>query len=387
MPLVLERNGYSELCHFTFSYSPIRNIQGQIDGMFTAAVETSERVKVERRQAFQLALADELRGLSATDDIIATATGLLRKHLQVARVYYSEIDDRTATFNIPLQWTESADLPQLPARGSVAEFGPYLLMTLRQGQPVVVDDMRTDPNFTAFVEPYESLAIRSIVIVPLIREGQLRGNLNVAHIAARSWTAEDLLVIADVAERTWDALERARAEEALRASEERYRTLFESIDEGFCIIEFIDGPHGPMSDYVHLEANPAYERHAGIVDIVGKTGRDDLTESEANAWVEIFRRVVDTGEAVRFKRALESTDRYLEVVCSRVEPASRRQVAIVFQDITARYRAERALQELNENLEDVVAERTRERDRMWDTTQDLMLLIDFDGYFRRVNPA
>ena len=40
----------------------------------------------------------------------------------------------------------------------------------------------------------------------------------------------------------------------------RYRTLFDSIDEGFCIIEFFDGPHGELSDYVHIEANPAYAR-------------------------------------------------------------------------------------------------------------------------------
>jgi signal transduction histidine kinase len=218
MPLVLERNGYPELCHFTFSYSPIRNIRGHIDGMFTAAVETSERVRAERRQAFQLTLADELRGLSDTDDIIATATGLLCTHLQVARAYYAEIDDSTATFNIPLQWTESPDLPQLPARGSIDEFGPYLLTTLRQGQPIVIDDMRTDPNFTAFIEPYEALAIRSIVIIPLIRDGRLRGTLNIAHISARMCTAEDLVVITDVAERTWEALERARAEDALRTS-------------------------------------------------------------------------------------------------------------------------------------------------------------------------
>jgi signal transduction histidine kinase len=218
MPLVLERNGYPELCHFTFSYSPIRNIDGQIDGMFTAAVETSERVRAERRQAFQLTLADELRGMSATDGIIATSTQLLCKHLQVARAYYAEIDNRAETFNIPLQWTESANLPQLPACGNIADFGPYLLTTLRQGHPVVVDDIRTDPNFTAFVEPYEALAIRSIVIVPLIREGLLRSNLNVVHTTYRTWSVEDLEVITDVAERTWDALERARAEEALRTS-------------------------------------------------------------------------------------------------------------------------------------------------------------------------
>jgi signal transduction histidine kinase len=218
MPLILERNGYPELCHFTFSYSPIRAISGQIDGMFTVAVETSERVRAERRQAFQLMLADKLRGLSATDEIITTATELLCKHLQVERAYYAEIDDGAGTFNIALQWTASAGLPQLPARGNVSDFGPYLLKTLRQGQPVVVEHIRTDPHFAQFVEAYDALAIESIVIVPLIRDGQLRGNLNVAHTSPRKWTAEDIMIVADVAERTWDALERARAEEALRTS-------------------------------------------------------------------------------------------------------------------------------------------------------------------------
>lgn len=69
MPLILERNGFPELCHFTFSYSPIRNIDGHIDGMFTAAVETTERVSTEkklqdslqRQTEFLSTLAHELR--------------------------------------------------------------------------------------------------------------------------------------------------------------------------------------------------------------------------------------------------------------------------------------------------------------------------------------
>ncbi len=178
-----------------------------------------------------------------------------------------------------------------------------------------------------------------------------------------------------------------KADAALRASEARYRTLFDSIDEGFCIIEFIDGPHGPLSDYVHLEANAAFMRHAGVADVVGKTGRGALTAHEANEWVAIFRNVLETGTPVRFERVLGATDRYLEVACSRVEPASSRQVAIVFQDVSARKRAEHKLQELNETLELQVAERTAERDRMWDTSPDLMLVIDFEGRFRQVNLA
>ena len=177
------------------------------------------------------------------------------------------------------------------------------------------------------------------------------------------------------------------AEATLRESEERHRTLFETIDEGFCVIQFIDGPHGPLSDFVHLEANPAYMRHAGIPDVVGKTGRGKLAESEADAWVAILRGVLETGESVRFERELNTTDRYLEVACSRIEPAAKQQVAIIFQDISARKQAEQRLRELNETLESQVAERTAERDRMWNSSPDLMLVIDFEGYFRRVNPA
>lgn len=101
----------------------------------------------------------------------------------------------------------------------------------------------------------------------------------------------------------------------------------------------------------------------------------------------IFRSVLETGQPVRFESELEATDRHLEVACSRVGPAAKRQVAILFQDVSARKRAERKLRELNETLESQVAERTAERDRMWDISPALMLVIDFEGYLRRVNPA
>jgi len=132
-----------------------------------------------------------------------------------------------------------------------------------------------------------------------------------------------------------DITPRKATEARLRASEAQYRTLFNTIDEGFCVVQFIDGPFGAASDYLHLEANPAYVRHAGITDIVGRTGRSVMTESEAEGWIALFRQVLEIGEPIRFERELEATGRVLEVACFPIDPSQRR-LAILFSDITAR---------------------------------------------------
>ncbi|HEY7805926.1 MAG TPA: response regulator [Croceibacterium sp.] len=148
---------------------------------------------------------------------------------------------------------------------------------------------------------------------------------------------------------------------ALRESEARYRTLFDTMDEGFCVIRFIDGPHGPLSDYVHVEANAAYERHAGIANVVGKRLREIVGE-EAEGWIGLYRQVLTTGESIRFERKLEATGRFLELAAFRIEPSSRQEVAVIFQNITERRRAELALLELNTTLERRVDEAVAERE-------------------------
>ena len=139
-----------------------------------------------------------------------------------------------------------------------------------------------------------------------------------------------------------DITEQRDARDALARSEERYRALFEAIDDGFCIIEFFDGPHGPLSDYVHVAANPGYERQTGIANIVGKTLRD-LAPLEADGWAELYGNVLRTGQPVRFERYFALAERHIEVSAARVEPASRRQVSVLFRDIEQRKRSEAAL--------------------------------------------
>lgn len=156
-----------------------------------------------------------------------------------------------------------------------------------------------------------------------------------------------------------DVTERTLSERARRESEDLYKGLFDAIDEGFCIIEFMDGPHGPDSDYVHIQANDAYARHAGIPNVVGQKLRE-MVPDEADAWIARYGAVLKTGEPIRFQQELVATGRYLELAAVRIEPQERRQVAVLFQDITARRRAELALEKLNVTLEQQVEERTAE---------------------------
>lgn len=141
---------------------------------------------------------------------------------------------------------------------------------------------------------------------------------------------------------------------------ELFRFLFDTMDEGFCVIEFFDGPHGPLSDYVHVLANAAYARHAGIPDVTGQKLRE-MVPDEADDWVARYGEVLRTGEPLQFEQELVATGRILSVTTFRIEPAERRQVAVLFKDVTERHRAEAALQQINEQLEQRVAEALAER--------------------------
>ncbi|MEO0031316.1 MAG: hypothetical protein RIS94_1074 [Pseudomonadota bacterium] len=140
-----------------------------------------------------------------------------------------------------------------------------------------------------------------------------------------------------------------------------YRVLFEAMDQGYCVIEFFDGPHGPLSDYIHILANEAYERNTGIPNVVGQKLRE-MVGDEADGWVAFYGRVLHTGQPIRFRNQLVKTGRHLEVSSFRIGPFEHRRVAVLFKDVTEQVEAEEALRQLNETLEARVAQALAERE-------------------------
>lgn len=153
-----------------------------------------------------------------------------------------------------------------------------------------------------------------------------------------------------------DITERKRAEEALRESEAKYRTLFDSIDEGFCLIEMIYDSQGEPIDYLFLETNRAFEAW-GIAGATGKTALELVPDVEKR-WLETYGRVAETGEAVRVEDNVASMNQWFDVYASRVGGSGSRKVAVVVNDTTERVQAEEALRQANDELERRVLERT-----------------------------
>ncbi|NYT41079.1 response regulator [Sphingomonas sp. R-74633] len=163
--------------------------------------------------------------------------------------------------------------------------------------------------------------------------------------------------------RQYDA--RARLEELHRGAD-KYRSLFESIDAGFCLIDMVFDDAGTPVDYVFIEANPAFERQTGLHDAVGKSMRA-LVPGHEQHWFDIYGRVASTGQSTRFEEHAEALgDIWYDVYAFKAGDPSANQVAVLFNDVSQRRRIEQALREseerlraLNETLEERVDERTR----------------------------
>lgn len=132
-------------------------------------------------------------------------------------------------------------------------------------------------------------------------------------------------------------------EAARRRSEERYRELLETIEDGFCVVALLFDADGHAHDYRFLEANPAFERQTGLHDVVGRTLRGIAPDIEPH-WFEIYGDVARSGRPVRFVQhapALEG--RWFDVFACRVGEAGACHVAVLFRDVTERVQTENAL--------------------------------------------
>lgn len=205
---------------------------------------------------------------------------------------------------------------------------------MRAGRTLVVDEVPAD-EFAA----YEAVGIRAYVAVPLVREGQIVAYLAVNHTTPHAWTVEEIALIEETAERTWAAVERARAEAALRESETKYRHLFETVGDGICLIEIIEDGEGCAVDYRYVDVNAQFGRHTGLTDVVGRRSSEVTPDNEVY-WVDANGAVARTGETRRFENYHQATGRWYEVQASRIMRGHARSCAASEHLLSRHHRAQ-----------------------------------------------
>jgi PAS domain S-box-containing protein len=143
---------------------------------------------------------------------------------------------------------------------------------------------------------------------------------------------------------------RLRSSESARLrGEQRYRTVLNSIDVGFCVIEMLYDDAGEPWDYRILEVNPAFVQHTGLENATGHTIRE-LIPSHDVRWSRIYGRVARTGLPVRVQQHSANLTRWLDVYAARLGEPGSGQVAIFLRDITEEKARNEALQELADDL-------------------------------------
>ncbi len=173
----------------------------------------------EERLAFLLRLNDALRPLSDPATVLETAARLLAEHLDATRVGYAELEG--TAFVIHHEHTRG--VPPLTGRLS-GSFGAGLREAYRRGETAVVNDVASDPRFTESDRAaMNDRQIAAFIGVTLIKDGRMVAAFGANHVTPRVWTRTEVALVRDVAERTWEAVERVRAESALREREHRFR--------------------------------------------------------------------------------------------------------------------------------------------------------------------
>ena len=343
----VNNEGVLRQCYFNFSMEPLKNDSGEIYALMAMSYNVTEQVearkkveKNEKQQAFMLKLSDALRPLRNPVDIDEAVTKIAMDFMEVNWCLYATVEEDHL---IILRDASRGDLPSLAGAYPLSSFALFKTV-VDLGYPFVVDDVNTtdilDENLKQLCV---QLKLISFINVPIIKNGKPLGILCLAQSKPRKWTDSEVRLTIETAERTWAAVERAKVEEALRKSEEKYRTLFTSIDQGFIFCELVRDKEGKGVDYYMLELNPTYERQTGLSAemMLGKTILQ-VCPTIDKGHIDTFAAVVDNQCPVVFEQYFEVKHCWHEV---KVYPGEKDRFTVLFSDITERKKAEEKIKE------------------------------------------
>lgn len=131
-----------------------------------------------------------------------------------------------------------------------------------------------------------------------------------------------------------DIDERKRTERELKKTSSSYKDLFDSIGEGFCLIDVLFDADDKPYDILYHEVNPAFESQTGLKDVIGRTAKEVVGQDYEDHWITTYGEVAKTGKAVRFTNKVAALGKWFDVSAFRTGDALDPKVGVLFSDIT-----------------------------------------------------
>lgn len=391
--LEINRHDFVEETHFTISYSPVPDdsVPSGIGGVLAIVHETTDEIIGKRRITVLRDVSAKLIEAKSAEEVCQNAANILATHDQdvpFALFYLIDADRKCARLAATTATATNGE--DDPASPRVIELGKQdngrkgwpLAEAVRQGAMQIVEGLaerfgdllppgpwsdaphqavvvpirsnsvhplagllvvgvssrqKLDDAYRSFIELITTQLATAIATARAAEEDRRRAALLAElNLETRNARRAALNVMEDAIQSRFDA-EALNIE--IEASEARYRTLFNSMDEGYCIIQMIFDQHEKPVDYVYLEVNPAFEKLTGMHDARGKRISEFVPDLEEH-WFETYGRVALTGEPIRVADEVKGMNRWFDIYACRVGDPKDRKLAVLFTNITERKQIE-----------------------------------------------
>jgi PAS domain S-box-containing protein len=371
--------------------APIYDAQANIVG---CAVAIQEITELKQREEEIRKLNRTLRALSNSNQAMLHAVdegALLKQACEIivhdcgftmVWIGYAEDDEQKTVRPVASAGFEQGYLDSLHITWADNERGNGPTgLAIRTGKPARCNNMLTDPKFTPWRQAAQQRGYASSIVLPLLAGNRAFGALNIYSPQPDGFSAaEEKLLVELAGDLAYgiNALRlkasNAQAELALRSSEERYRSLFDNMTEGFALHEIICDDSGAACDYRFLEINPSFERLTGLTrsQTIGKLATQVIPDLDP-VWIRAFGSVALTGQPAQFERPILAQGKYYRVYAYCPNP---RQFAAIFTDITAQKQAENELVRFAEKYA-----------TLFNTTSDGVYISTLGGVIQEVNDA